>query len=232
MRWEFIVGLFVMYVMLEVGENLLKYNWLPKCVGVSQFALLLISIIYLFNYTIFPRNLLFFPTWLMGILIGHLLYTLGLILTSWNLQMVSHLISFLNILKFCFLSPLILSRTFTGAVIEEVIYRGFFQAILADYFKSYLIGILIVAIGFSLVHKHIFKSSLLQSVEFFVFSIVLGVLYYFTYDLGLVTMVHFWRNMSTNYLDYLEKIEENRDSEQAISEFEKQISFLGVRDTR
>ncbi|MCX8063691.1 MAG: CPBP family intramembrane metalloprotease [Candidatus Hydrogenedentes bacterium] len=229
MRWEYAIALFVGYIILDLGGNLLKFKWLSKFLGFSQFIILLVSIFYLLTHTIFPRNLMFVPTWLIGILVAHILYTCGLIFTSGRLQMAGYFFSLPKMVRFCFLSPLILSRTFSGAVIEEIIYRGFFQTIFANYFRSHSIAILIVAIGFLLVHKHIFNSSLIQNVEFFVFSIILGTLFYITNDLGLVVMIHFWRNMSTNYLDYLEKLEDNGDIEGAISELESQLSPWRIR---
>ncbi len=229
MKWDYAIGLLIFYVILDLIEHFIQRNWFSKLLGVLQFIIFLISLFYLFTFTIFPRNFLFFPSWLPGIVLGHILYTLGLIITTGNLLMWKHIASFGDIIKFCFLSPLILGRTFAGAVLEEIIYRGCFQTIFIRYLNNPLLGIMIVAFGFLLVHKHIFDSTMTQNIEFFVFSIILGIIYYYTDDLGLVSMIHFFRNMSTSYLDFVEKFEEKGDREQAIAEMESQLSQAGFR---
>ncbi len=190
--------------------------------------MLVCAIIYLLVQQVLPRNFFSIPGWIAGLLIGHVLYTLGFFITvGFNPIVKKQFLSFYQLLRFCFLSPVILGRTLIIALTEEIIYRATIQSVLLEIIKNVPITILIVAISFTLVHEHIFQNQLRQNIEFLLFSIFISVLYLITNDLGFVTLLHFIRNMESNYLEYQEKLQEINDPETCLDELEKTLFPTG-----
>ncbi len=164
----------------------------------------------------------------MGLILGHILYTLGFfIIVGFDEVVKKQFLSLAKILHFSFLSPLILSRTFSVALTEEIIYRASLQPILTEKIQNPVISILIVALVFTLVHEHIFRNQSEQNIEFLLFSIIIGFLYYLTNDLGFVTILHFIRNMESTYLEFQEKMLETNDTDKCIDELEKTLFQTG-----
>ncbi len=223
-----IVFLFSIYWLLELVQNLLQTQKMAPIIKVFQSLLFICAGVYLVGQQILPRNLFFIPGWVAGLLAGHILYTLGFLITvGFNPIVKKQFLSFLPLLRFSFLSPVILGRTFTVALTEEIIYRATVQSILLDIIKNVPVTLLMVAIAFTLVHEHIFQNQLRQNIEFLLFSIIIGILYLITNDLGFVTILHFIRNMESNYLEYQEKLQEINDPEKCLDELEKTLFQTG-----
>jgi membrane protease YdiL (CAAX protease family) len=109
-------------------------------------------------------------------------------------------------------------RFLAVSVGEEMIYRVTAQTLAIAVTKSPAAGILAVALVFSVVHRHFFRNETGQSLEFAVFAILLGVLYYWTGSLILVVVVHAVRNTEIAYLEHVLQLEETEDGESAPEE--------------
>jgi membrane protease YdiL (CAAX protease family) len=151
-----------------------------------------------------------------GLVAGHLIFGLSLLIThrSWR-DAASHFIDVGAIWNYTMDSPIILTRFMSVSVAEELIWRVVAQPALADVTGSVWAGVVLTAIGFSLVHRHFFKNPLLVSFEFLCFALLLGWLYYATGSLILVIVVHAVRDLEIAYLEYLIKVEELGDPQQA-----------------
>lgn len=223
-----LVVLFSIYFLLELYRNFFKVQRLNTVIKITQSLLLIFAVVYLVSLQILPRNLFFVPNWIAGLLLGHILYTIGFLITiGFNPIVKNQFLSFGKILHFSFLSPVLLGRTFTVALTEEIIYRATIQPILIGIIGNAFIAILIVSITFTLVHEHIFRNQLRQNIEFLIFSVIISILYLITNDLGFVTILHFIRNMESNYLEYQEKLQEINDPEKCMDELEKTLSEVG-----
>ena len=88
---------------------------------------------------------------------------------------------------------------------EEIIYRVAVQGALITLLGRPVAAIVIVAIVFSVVHRHFFYNHVVDSVEFLAFSLLLGGLYYWTGSLMLVVMIHTVRNFEIVYFDQAER---------------------------
>ncbi len=214
--------IFSIYFLLSLFQNLFQNKGVSPITKICQFILIIYAITYLVIQQILPRNLFSVHSWILGLVIGHILYTAGFVVTvGFDGIVKKQLLSFWKLLGFSFLSPIILGRTLGVAITEEIVYRGSVQTILTNTLQNAFFSILIVAITFTLVHEHIFKNEPRQNIEFLLFSIMLGILYHFTNDLALVTAIHFIRNMESNYLEFLEKIQEVNNLDQCLDELEK-----------
>ncbi|MBN2309179.1 MAG: CPBP family intramembrane metalloprotease [Candidatus Hydrogenedentes bacterium] len=164
-----------------------------------------------------------------GLVIGHVIFALSLLITHRSLEDVgSHVFEFGAIWDFAMRSPAVLSRFLGGAVAEELIYRAAAQPIAIGLFALALgegaaaaAGIAAVAAAFVVIHRDFFRNTAWQGVEFVAFAILLGVLYYGTGSFILVTVIHAIRNIEIAYLEYLAKVEELGDEERAAEETEK-----------
>ncbi|MBI5095770.1 MAG: CPBP family intramembrane metalloprotease [Candidatus Hydrogenedentes bacterium] len=151
-----------------------------------------------------------------GLLAGHLIFGLSLLIThrSWR-DAASHFFDVGAIWNYTMDSPIILTRFLSVSVAEELIWRVVAQPLLISVTGNVVAGITIVAVGFSLVHRHFFRNPLLVSFEFLCFALLLGCLYAYTGSLILVIVVHAVRDLEIAYLEYLIKVEELGDPQQA-----------------
>lgn len=223
-----LVVLFSMYFLLELCRNLFQIQRLTTIVKIIQSLLLICAIVYLVTQQILPRSLFFVPNWIIGLVLGHILYTIGfIIIVGFNTVVKNHFLSFFRVFRFSFLSPVILGRTFMVALTEEIIYRATIQPVLIGIIGNTVVAILIVSITFTLVHEHIFQNQLRQNIEFMLFSVIISILYLITNDLGFVTIVHFIRNMESNYLEFQEKLQDINDPDKCIDELERTLFDAG-----
>lgn len=223
-----LVVLFSMYFLLELSRNFFRIQRLTAIVKIVQSLLLICAAVYLIVQQILPRSLFFVPNWITGLLLGHVLYTVGfLIIAGFNPIVKNQFLSFFQVLRFSFASPVILGRTFVVALTEEIIYRATIQPILIGIIGNAIVAILIVSITFTLVHEHIFQNQMRQNIEFLLFSVIISILYLMTNDLGFVTIIHFIRNMESNYLEFQEKLQEINDPEKCMDELEKTLFGIG-----
>ncbi|HOV33083.1 MAG TPA: CPBP family glutamic-type intramembrane protease [Candidatus Hydrogenedens sp.] len=223
-----ILVIFSIYFLFSLFQNLFQNKSIVPITKISQFILLIYAITYLVIQQILPRNLFSIPSWILGLVLGHILYTVGFFITVGSDGIVKkQFLSFRKLLGFAFLSPIILGRTLGVAITEEIVYRCAVQTVLTHTLQNAFLSILIIAITFTLVHEHIFQNELRQNFEFLFFSIMLGLLYHFTNDLALVTAIHFIRNMESNYLEFLEKMQEVNNLDQCLDEIEKTLFNSG-----
>jgi len=220
--------IFSIYFLFSLFQNLFQNKSIIPITKICQFLLLIYAITYLVIQQVLPRNLFSIPSWILGLFIGHILYTIGFVITvGFDGIVKKQFLSFWKLLGFTFLSPTILGRTLGVAITEEIVYRGAVQTVLIHTLQNAFLSILIIAITFTLVHEHIFKNELRQNFEFLLFSIVLGMLYHFTNDLALVITIHFIRNMESNYLEFWEKMQEVNNLDQCLDELEKTLFNSG-----
>ena len=88
------------------------------------------------------------------------------------------------------------------AYFEEVLWRAIVQGALTEILSSQTLGVLIAAAFFTMMHFRYFIELPIRWAEFFVFSLVLGVLYASTGSLFLVTLVHFLRNLHVTFFGH------------------------------
>jgi membrane protease YdiL (CAAX protease family) len=156
-----------------------------------------------------------------GLLAGHLAFGLSLLITQRSARdAAGHFLDFGSLWAFAVDSPSVLMQFISVGVAEEMIYRVGAQPLLIQWTGSAVAGILVVALCFACVHEHFFKNAAPQSVEFFGFSILLGILYYWTSSPILVIVIHAVRNIEIAYLEYLIRVEERGGEEAAARETE------------
>ena len=56
----------------------------------------------------------------------------------------------------------------------------------------------------------------MSAFEFVLFTLVIGVMYYYTASLALVILVHWVRNVESAYLDFCAVLEDTQDEEEAL----------------
>lgn len=171
---------------------------------------------------VFSRGLIS-PTYIgLGVLAGHIIFVLSLLITHQSFEdAASHLFDFGALWNFAMDSPIVLTRFLSVAVAEEMIWRAAAQPLAIELTGSTWAGLLAVAVGFSVVHRHFFENAFLVSAEFVGFAILLGVLYDRTGSFILVTVIHAVRDIEIAYLEYLIKVDELGDPELAAKEIER-----------
>jgi membrane protease YdiL (CAAX protease family) len=110
---------------------------------------------------------------------------------------------------------------------EEVIYRAAAQNLLLAATGSPALAIAAAAVVFSVVHWHFFRNPLLHAMEFTAFALTLGLLYFWTGSLLLVTVVHVIRNLG---IIYLESIEMADETDAPMETPEPARTFLRIRN--
>jgi len=168
-----------------------------------------------------------------GLLIGHGLFGLSLVAIDCALRdAIDHLTDIGGVWRFAVDCPAALRHVLAVSVAEELIWRVTAQTIVIQLLSELrplaagpwpaAAGIALVAVGFSVVHRHFFKNAARESVEFVVFSLLIGALYFWTESLILVVAVHAVRNLEIAYLEYQIKAEELGDPDKAMDEIERQ----------
>ncbi len=149
----------------------------------------------------------------LGLLLGHLIFGVSLWLTHQVLRDAwGHFCDLQALWAFLVENPSLLLRFTTVSLTEEMIYRAAAQPLLCNWTHWPLFSVVVVAISFSLVHDHFFRNPWMQSLEFLLFSLLLGALYYWTHSLSLVIVIHTLRNLESVYLEYLVKVDELGDA--------------------
>lgn len=159
----------------------------------------------------------------MGLAAGHLIFGLSIFAThlSWR-DAWAHFFDFGPIWNFTMDSPSVLTRFIGVAFAEELIWRVVCQTLAIDYLsgimgESWAIagGVVLTAAGFVVIHKHFFENTWHVSLEFIAFSVLIGVIYWWTHSFIMVIVIHALRDIEIAYLEYLEKVEELGDEKQA-----------------
>jgi membrane protease YdiL (CAAX protease family) len=149
----------------------------------------------------------------LGLLVAHAIFGISLAVTHRSVgDVAGHLLDVGPLWDYVVEHPRVLLQFMTVAVAEEVIYRVGAQPLLIQLFGGPVAGILAAAAAFSVVHDHFFKNSVGQSLEFLAFSILLGVLFYWTGSLILIIVIHAVRNIEIAYIEHLGRVEEHGGS--------------------
>ena len=193
----------------------------PRLLTATQLAIFSLAVVFAYQDGAFSRSLLSPHYIALGFLAGHLIFGLSLLITHRSLEDASsHFLDLNAVWGFIIEHPYVLSRFVYVAISEEVIWRVAAQPLAIERLGPAL-GILLVAAGFTLVHEHFFKNSILVSLEFVGFAFLLGMLYYWTGSLILVIIIHAARNIEISYLEHVIKIHELGSEEEADRELEK-----------
>jgi len=75
------------------------------------------------------------------------------------------------------------------------------------------------------VRKPFFQNTPSSPLEFLIFALLLGTLYYWTNSLILVVIIHTLRNLESVYLEYLQKLDELGDETEALRAIEERYSW-------
>ena len=229
---SFLAGVFLALLGLHLGHSVVA-NRRPEPVTpvrrgrlvllASQTPLFLLACYLGAQEGVFSRQLVN-PLYIgMGLLAGHLIFVLSLLVThrSWE-DAQSHLLDLGGVWNFTVENPVVLYRFLTVAVAEELIWRVGAQPLLIDITGSPTVGIIVVAVAFAVVHRHFFQNSPGVSFEFLVFSLLLGGMFYWTGSLILVIVVHAVRDIEIAYLEYAIKVQELGDEEEAVRHIEQE----------
>jgi len=84
------------------------------------------------------------------------------------------------------------------AFVEEIFMRGFFQRILTEWFKNIIIANIIVSIIFSFIHFQIYSF-----LPRFFLSLLLGFIFYYTSDIRISIICHFFNNLMSVAVMYI-----------------------------
>jgi membrane protease YdiL (CAAX protease family) len=189
--------------------------------AITQVPMFLMAMYFAIDQNALSRDLVSPLNIALGLLIGHVIFTISLLITHQSLSDgVTQFLDLRGLWKFCVEAPYVVTRFASVAIAEEIIWRVALQPVLTELMHSVWLAIVVTAIGFAVVHHHFFRNSLIVSIEFTLFALVLGWLYYWTGSLILVIVIHAVRDIEIAYLEYLVKVEEYGDAEKAEKEME------------
>ncbi len=181
-----------------------------------QMLLVLLSLWWAFRGGVFSRTLWSPIDIALGLATGHLLFALSLSITHRRLgDVLRHLVDFRGLAAFVKQTPELVARFAGVSLVEELVYRVAAQDMLVELLGP-LAAILITAACFSALHGHFFRNGFWCAFEFFMFTVIIGMLYYGLSSLTLATLAHWVRNTESAYLEYGLLIEEHNDSEAAL----------------
>lgn len=196
----------------------------------TQLPLFYLSVYFAFVFGAFSRELLSPLHIGAGLVAGHIVFALSLTCTHGNPgDSWEHFLDLGGLWDFVVELPGVVTRCFTVAFAEELIWRVALQALLVERAVAFatnrwgegaapwavVVAIAAVAFLFHASHRHFFDNSVAGWLEFLVFAFVLGLIYHYTFSLVLVIAIHALRNIETTYLEYLIKVEELGDRERA-----------------
>jgi len=190
----------------------------PAVIGhILQFILLVIAIWWVARSGLFSRILWSPVDIVVGLALGRLLFALSLLITHQHAgDVLRHLVDVRGIAAFLKLSPELLFRFAGVCLIEELVYRAGAQDILIVKLGHPALAVLVTALFFCVLHQHFFRNGWVCAIEFFLFSLTIGVVYYWTYSLTIVALAHLTRNLESAYLEYCVLLEEGNDGEETL----------------
>jgi membrane protease YdiL (CAAX protease family) len=176
--------------------------------GMLQTALLGLSCYVAYENGVLGRSL-FTPGWvILGAVAGHGVFGVSLCFSHRSLDSLKSIVCYLAdirpLARFAAKAPQQLFACVDVSLMEELIYRVAVQGAIIALLGNPVLAIGIVAVVFSVVHRHFFYNHVVDSIEFLVFSVLLGALYYWTGSLMLVVMIHTVRNFEIVYFDHAE----------------------------
>lgn len=168
-----------------------------------------------------------------GLAAGHLVFVGSVLMTHMSPRdAYETLIDVRDLWRFTWESPAVLSRYITVSVGEEVMWRMAAQPIAVAYLAPLLgagpgaaAAIVLVAVAFTACHENLLHSSWLVRIEFLLFSLLLGGLYYGTSSLVLVMVIHAVRDIEIVYGEFTDKVHEWKDRERALDHIESQYAM-------
>lgn len=156
-----------------------------------------------------------------GLLLGHLTFGVSLYITHRKLKdTLLHFLDLTALGSFLIEIPSLIFRFLIVSVTEELVYRVAAQTLLITMIRIPSLAIALVALAFSLVHRHFLRKGIADTIEFLGFSLLLGTLYYFTGSFILIVVVHWLRNLEIVYIEYLEKVCQLDDEDAALKSIE------------
>ena len=132
----------------------------------------------------------------VALICGQLLYMVAVFATKLSIkEALSAVIPSADIATTCRRRPLLLAQYCFMVTYEEFLWRATAQRLLEDMLANAAGAILITACLFTLLHLKMFDHNV-EKIEFLVFSVVLGLIYYFTASLLFVVLVHAVRDVN------------------------------------
>jgi membrane protease YdiL (CAAX protease family) len=228
------LGLIVAYLCLSLYQNRRDEDpgkERPSVPGyVIQSLLFLFACYYAWTTGVIGRELVHPGYIILGLIVGHIVFALSCVVTQGSLYYLKgHVLNLAPLRAFYKENPDLILRIGSIAFCEEIIYRVAAQPLAIEATSSALLGVLLVAVAFSVIHWHFFRNSVLESAEFVGFALLLGVLYYVTENLTFVVLVHAVRNLEIVFLEYLVELEETGDPEAAQAAIEREYAPRGMQ---
>ena len=218
-----LLGAYVLYSLLSRrAEDDPGGSRFPLLAFLIQTPLFLMACHFGAQQGVFSRDLVSPLSIGLGLVAGHMVFGASLLVTHRVFRdAAGHFVDLASLWRFLVEVPGLLLRFLAVSFSEELLFRVAAQPILIGWTGSSVAAILLVAVAFSVVHKHFFRNAFSQSAEFLGFAILLGALYLWTNSLILVVVVHTLRNLESLYLDYLIKVDELGDEEAAMNAIEQ-----------
>ncbi len=204
---RYFLGCLLLYLLITLVVNFFQNEDQPRrmsfiSIGI-QAPLFLLALYLAFDLEAISRELVSFPRIAVGIVAGHFIFALSVILTQGSISAaLYHCLDFRAVVHFLGENPLLILRFLVVSMTEELIYRAAAQPVIIEYLGGAVLGIGAVALIFSITHWHFFRNPPLQSLEFVLFALLLGGVYYGTGSLILVVTIHAVRNLEIVYLEY------------------------------
>lgn len=152
-----------------------------------------------------------------GAVLGHVLFAVSLAITHQHLGDVArHAVNLRGIAGFVRRTPEICVRFFGVAAVEELVYRAGAQEMLMGMPGGAAPAIGVTALCFCVLHNHFLKNGFVSAFEFVLFTLAIGLMYYYTSSLALVVLVHWVRNVESAYLDFCALVEDTHDEDEAL----------------
>ena len=152
-----------------------------------------------------------------GILLGHVLFAVSLAITHQHLgDVVRHAANLRGIADFLRKTPEICVRFLGVAAVEELVYRAGAQEMLMGMPGGAFTAIGVTTLCFCLLHNHFLKNGFVSAFEFVLFTLAIGLMYYYTASLALVIVAHWVRNVESAYLDFCALVEDTHDEDEAL----------------
>lgn len=205
------------YTLYTLYRNLLNHKTSSPLTQLLQLALVLLALWWTANAGLLSRRLWSPVDISAGLLLGHALFSMSLLITHRHAGDVGrHLFDVRGLYGFIVGAPELCIRFAAVSMVEELVYRATAQDMLLHVLGSPVAAVLITAVAFSVLHGHFFRNGWICAIEFLLFALVIGVVYYYTVSLSLVVLAHLTRNLESAYLEYQLLTEEHKDKEAAL----------------
>lgn len=210
-----------------------RFTPLDAMLHVPLFA---IAIFYTIQSEAWGRDMLSPLHWIAGFAIGHVFFTISVLITHKSVSDARETLTDIrDLVDFVLNAPSVISRYVTVAFGEEVIWRMAGQGIIVGLLATVLpaqqavmAGVFIVALLFTLAHEKVLRRGWLVQIEFMLFSLALGAIYYYTGSIALCMAIHFVRDVEIVYDEYCAKAMELGDRERAADYVDRRYDFRGA----